>query len=67
MKVVSGREREGDTERSIEEFERLSGRGDSGGWRFNRDAIHSRQDVCHSEDMQDRREIDGLRIVYPFD
>jgi hypothetical protein len=29
-------------ERSIEEFERLSGRGHSGGWRFNRDEIHER-------------------------
>ena len=33
-----------DPERSIEEFESLSGRGNSGGWRFNRDEIHSRQD-----------------------
>ncbi len=33
-----------DPERSIEEFQRLSGRGDSRGWRFNRDEIHSRQD-----------------------
>ena len=31
-------------ERSIEEFKRLSGRGHSRGWRFNRDEIHSRQD-----------------------
>ena len=31
-----------DPERSIEEFERLSGRGDSGGWRFNREEIHDR-------------------------
>ena len=29
-------------ERSIEEFERLSGRGHSRGWRFNRDEIHER-------------------------
>lgn len=29
-------------ERSIEEFERLSGRGHSGGWRFNRDEMHER-------------------------
>jgi hypothetical protein len=32
-----------DPERSIEEFKRLSGRGHSRGWRFNRDEIHSRQ------------------------
>ncbi len=31
-----------DPERSIEEFERLSGQGDSGGWRFDRDEIHDR-------------------------
>ena len=29
-------------ERSIEEFEHLSGRGHSRGWRFNRDEIHER-------------------------
>jgi hypothetical protein len=31
-----------DPERSIEEFQRLSGRGHSRGWRFNRDEIHER-------------------------
>jgi hypothetical protein len=31
-----------DHERSVEEFKRLSGQGDSGGWRFNRDEIHKR-------------------------
>ncbi len=31
-----------DAEASIEEFKRLSGRGDSRGWRFNRDEIHDR-------------------------
>jgi len=31
-----------DPERSIEEFRRLSGRGNSRGWRFNRDEIHER-------------------------
>jgi len=31
-----------DPERSIEEFERLSGRGHSRGWRFKRDEIHQR-------------------------
>lgn len=31
-----------DAERSIAEFKRLSGQGDSGGWRFNRDEIHER-------------------------
>jgi len=29
-------------ERSIAEFKRLSGRGHSRGWRFNRDQIHGR-------------------------
>jgi hypothetical protein len=29
-------------ERSIEEFERLSGTGHSRGWRFNRDELHER-------------------------
>jgi len=29
-------------EQSIEEFKRLSGRGHSRGWRFNRDEIHER-------------------------
>ena len=32
----------GDPERSIEEFERLSGVGHSRGWRFNRNEIHER-------------------------
>ena len=31
-----------DPERSIEEFKRLSGRGRSRGWRFNRTEIHER-------------------------
>ena len=31
-----------DPERSIEEFNRLNGRGNSRGWRFNRDEIHER-------------------------
>jgi Family of unknown function (DUF6364) len=31
-----------DPERSIEEFERLSGTGNSRGWRFNRHEIHER-------------------------
>lgn len=29
-------------ERSIEEFKRLSGRGNSRGWKFNRDEVHER-------------------------
>lgn len=37
-----------DPERSIEEFKRLSGKGNSRGWRFNRDEIHSRRDDAHS-------------------
>ena len=31
-----------DPERSIKEFKRLSGRGYSRGWQFNRDEIHER-------------------------
>ena len=31
-----------DAERSIEEFLRLSGQGNSRGWRFDRDEIHER-------------------------
>ena len=31
-----------DAERSIQEFKKLSGRGNSRGWRFNRDEIHER-------------------------
>jgi replicative DNA helicase len=31
-----------DPERSIEELKRLSGRGHSRGWRFNRDGMHER-------------------------
>ena len=27
----------------MEEFERFSGKGDSRGWRFNREEIHSQQ------------------------
>jgi hypothetical protein len=38
----------GDTERSIEEFNQLSGQGHSQGWRFNRDEIHSRRDDAGS-------------------
>jgi len=32
-----------DPEASIEEFKRLSGQGNSRGWRFNRDEIHERR------------------------
>ena len=31
-----------DTERSIKEFEKLSARGHSRGWKFNRDDTHER-------------------------
>ena len=31
-----------DAEQSIEEFRRLSGKGHSRGWRFNRNEIHER-------------------------
>jgi hypothetical protein len=34
---------EDDTERDIEEFGRLSGKGNSRGWKFNRDEIHERR------------------------
>ena len=37
-----------DPERSIEEFKRLSGQGNSRGWRFNRDEIHSRENNARS-------------------
>ena len=33
---------EDDPEKSIDEFNRLSGQGHSRGWRFNRDEIHER-------------------------
>ena len=32
-----------DPEKSIAEFNRLSGRGNSSGWRFDRDEIHTRK------------------------
>jgi hypothetical protein len=31
-----------DTDRDIKEFERLSGTGDSSGWKFNREEVHER-------------------------
>jgi hypothetical protein len=40
LQTVAGGE---DAERSIEEFKRLSGKGHSRGWRFNRDEIHERK------------------------
>jgi hypothetical protein len=33
-----------DAERSVEEFKRLSGRGNSHGWRFDREEIHERRE-----------------------
>ena len=33
---------EDDPERSIREFKQLSGKGNSQGWRFNRDELHER-------------------------
>jgi replicative DNA helicase len=39
LQMVAGGD---DAERSIEEFKRLSGRGNSRGWRFNREEIHKR-------------------------
>jgi hypothetical protein len=38
QKLASG----DDPEQSIEEFKRLSGSGNSRGWRFDRDEIHER-------------------------
>lgn len=40
LKSVAG---EDETEQDIEEFGRLSGKGHSHGWRFNRDEIHERR------------------------
>jgi hypothetical protein len=37
-----------DPAKSIEEFRRLSGRGHSRGWKFNRDEIHGRQPNARS-------------------
>jgi hypothetical protein len=48
MNVISIDEREDDAERSIEQFKRLSGKGNSRGWRFNRDEIHSPHDDARS-------------------
>lgn len=39
LQGLAGRD---DPERSIAEFEQLSGRGHSRGWRFDRDKIHER-------------------------
>jgi hypothetical protein len=39
LQTVAGSD---DPERSVAEFKRLSGRGHSRGWRFNRDEIHGR-------------------------
>ena len=40
LKTVAG---EDDTEQDIEECTRLSGKGHSHGWQFNRDEIHERR------------------------
>ncbi len=37
-----------DPERSIDEFRWISGKGNSRGWRFDRDEIHSRQGDARS-------------------
>ncbi len=39
LETLAGRS---DPEKSIQEFKRLSGRGRSRGWRFDRDQIHER-------------------------
>lgn len=41
LQVLAG---SNEPKRSIEEFKQLSGRGDSRGWRFNRDELHERRD-----------------------
>jgi Family of unknown function (DUF6364) len=46
-----------DPERSIAEFKRLSGRGHSRGWRFDRDEIHSRQPSTKSRSAKSRSAI----------
>lgn len=47
--TLSVGERDYNPEKSIEEFKQLSGKGDSRGWRFDRDEINSRQDVTTIE------------------
>ena len=54
LKTVAGGD---DPERSIQEFNRLSGQGHSRGWKFNRDEIHSRQD----RSLEDRPRKDHAR------
>jgi hypothetical protein len=39
LKTLAGGD---DADQSIEEFKRLSGQGDSRGWRFDRNEIHDR-------------------------
>ena len=41
-----------DPERSIDEFKRLSGQGNSRGWRFNRDEIHDRQEKARQNNAR---------------
>ena len=48
MVIISVDAGEDDSARSIEEFKRLSGKGNFRGWRFNRDAIHSPHDDARS-------------------
>ncbi|MGA9529927.1 MAG: DUF6364 family protein [Terriglobales bacterium] len=45
QKLVGG----DDPERSIREFQHLSGRGNSDGWRFNREEIHDRSDATRQQ------------------
>jgi hypothetical protein len=59
MQTVTGGN---DPERSIEEFNRLSGQGHSRGWRFNRDEIYDRQDNHRKDgDRQDGSRPPGAR------
>jgi hypothetical protein len=44
VSIDEGAAGEDDPNRSVEEFNRLSRRGHSRGWRFNRDEILSRKD-----------------------
>lgn len=42
LRLVAG-EKDRDNQQWIEELRSLSGKGDSHGWRFNRDEIHERR------------------------
>jgi hypothetical protein len=50
-----------DPEGSIEEFKRLSGKGHSRGWRFNRDEIHERQNTSIQDTIVQKAPGDNAR------